>query len=174
MTRTNSLLSMLLPSPLKKTLLLSVLLLLTSCTIGKKDPVNFLSLHRFSAVAVDSPLYKRMKLVDGRDVQVARASLITNKNFIDAEAYKQADGNYGLRIALDAFGKRVWRQASTQQAGERVALMADGKFQSICRFKPFYDHRSQVVQILLYSDLTYSQAKELSDTVQSNYDIIND
>ena len=159
---------------MKKTFVaLFLLLILASCQM-KGEPKNFLTIHRISEVAVKSPIYQKISLVDGRQVQIAKIPMISNVHFLDAEPFRQRDGKYGLRIALDSFGKRLWRQESSLQAGSKVVLVSDNKFQSFCNFEPFFDHLSEKSDFILYSDLSYSKAAELSKTVQHNYDLMND
>lgn len=138
----------------------------------RKDVKQWVSLHPVSTVRVDSPLYKKLQIGD-YTAYVHDIPMIDNKKFYQAKSFEQENGLYGLEVSLTAFGQRIWRQVTTNHAGDKAVLTLDGKYHCFVQFDPFYDP-SRGDTVRLHSNMTEEQADKAAKFVKHNYELLND
>ena len=156
--------------------LVSVMLLSSCKLIGnpfdpRKDAKNYISIHPVSNIKIDSSLYKKL-VIGEHTIYVHTVAMITNKDIYEAKAFEQENGLYGIEMSLAAFGQRVWRQVTTNHAGDKAVLTIDGKYHCVVQFDPFYDP-SRGDTVKLYSNMTEAQADQAAEFVKYNYELFN-
>ena len=157
-----------------KIIAVMTLLLLVSCSIldKRQNVKQYISIHPVSTLRVKSKLYKELKIGE-HTIYVHTVPMITNKYIYEAKTFEQENGLYGLKISLGSFGQRVWRQVTTNHAGDKAVLTVDGKYHAVVRFAPFYDP-STGDTVALPSNMSAEQADKASQFVRAHYELLND
>ena len=154
---------------------ISLVCLLTSCNLTKREPVFFLSFHQLAAGAETIPGGLIMPVRSADEAQeryVRRFPLLTSEYIYKAELLPSPDGRrHGLRVYFDDTAVGLWRDASGYHYGAEVAVIVDGFLAGYTDLPARMDENKIFDIRALWSR---QEAQAIVDNVGRNYKIYND
>ena len=151
-------------------LLLSACLLLTGCM---SDAIFCISLHKIStkeSFAPESLLVRTATDVSGDNAgDITPFPIVDSSSFGSVQYVKGDNDKWGLRLRMDRRGLGLWRQATAQYQGGRIAVLIDGFYAGDFVIKE-YDPSGFVIIPPLWSK---DEARQIAEHVKKNYDILN-
>ena len=147
-------------------------LLLASCAQLRsafEQPAFVISLNRVvqpGAFAPDTLLiYQVSDSANAPQAAVSKFPIVDSSCFGDVQLVEGRDGKWGLRLKMDKRGLHLWRTATAQYHGLRLAIVVDGFFAGLMDF-PAYDESGYVMLPPLWPE---DEARRIAEHVVSNY-----
>ena len=147
-------------------------LLLASCESLRQafeQPAFVISLNRVTQPGAFAPdtllIYQVNDSASAPQASVSKFPIVDSSCFGDVQLVEGRDGKWGLRLKMDKRGLHLWRTATAQYHGLRLAIIVDGFFAGFMDF-PAYDESGYVMLPPLWPE---DEARRIAEHVVSNY-----
>ncbi len=152
-----------------------VLLTMVGCNHIDPEPVFAVSLHEFvdPGEHVKTLLITEVSTADGSQTRVVRSLPILDwHRFESAELLPDDDGVHaGIKLKIDASGRRLWQQVTGYRSGNKIAVVVDGFYAGESLLPKRIDESGTYETAHIWS---VGEAKAIIENVHRNYLIANE